>query len=157
MTSETASPAVPPHGGVTVVSRGLLSNFNPNVESFETYVIRFELFCVSEGIEPKLKAPKFLSAIDSKSFTLALNLLHPKSIQRATYDEVVNVLKKHYKPKVMIIYERFMFNMRVQKSSESISDFLAALKYLARTCSYGGVLDDMLRDRFVPGMHDRTV
>ena len=157
MTSETGSPAVPPRGGVTVVSRGLLSNFNPNVESFETYVIRFELFCVSEGIEPKLKAPKFLSAIDSKSFTLALNLLHPKSIQHATYDEVVNVLKKHYKPKVMVIYERFMFNMRVQKPSESISEYLAALKHMARTCNFGSILDDMLRDRFVAGMRDQSV
>ena len=49
----------------------------------------------------------------------------------------------------MLIYERSMFNSRTQRASESISDFLASLKDLARTCSYGSVLEDMLRDRLL--------
>ena len=90
-------PLIPPHGAgsTTIISRGSLSSFNPNTEAFETYVLRFEFFFLAEGIDMKLKAAKFLSAIDSKSFTLALNLLHPKQIQDATYEEVVKVLTTH--------------------------------------------------------------
>ena len=61
-----------------------LSNFNPNTEAFETYVLRFEFFFTAECIDVKLKAAKFLSAIDGKSFTLALNLLHSKRLQDAS-------------------------------------------------------------------------
>ena len=77
-------PLVPLHGQAnsTIISRGSLSNFNPNTEAFETYVLRFEFFFTAECIDVKLKAAKFLSAIDGKSFTLALNLLHPRCYLR---------------------------------------------------------------------------
>ena len=152
------NPPLPPRKTNTnIVTHGNFPSFNPNTEVFDTYVLRFEFYFIARGFEEKLKAANFLSTLDGKSFTLALNLLHPKRIQDASYAEIVAVLTTHYKPKLLILYERFQFNSRVQRASESISDFLAALRDLARTCSYGSALDDMLRDRFVVGLKDQTV
>ena len=58
-----------------------------------------------------------MTSLDPKSFTLAVNLLHPIGIEVATYKQISDALKKHYRPKVVIIYERFMFKSRYQKAS----------------------------------------
>ena len=152
------NPPLPPRKANTnIVTHGNFPSFNPNTEVFDTYVLRFEFYFIARGFDEKLKAANFLSTLDGKSFTLALNLLHPKRIQDASYADIVAVLTTHYKPKVLILYERFQFNSRVQRPSESISDFLAALRNLARTCNYGNALDDLLRDRFVVGLRDQTI
>ena len=101
------SPIVPPHGKINttiVSSHGNLATFNPNTEVFDTYVLRFEFYFIARGFDEKLKAANFLSTLDGKSFTLALNLLYPKRIQDASYDEIVAVLTTHYKPKLLVLY-----------------------------------------------------
>ena len=65
-------------------------------------------------------------------------------------------MKAHYKPKVIVIYERYKFYSRSQKSGESVADYIAGLKALAHTCDFGTTLTDMLRDRFVMGLANET-
>ena len=62
------------------------------------------------------------------------------------------MLKAHFEPKVILIYEWFKFHSRAQKPNESVADFVAALKELAHACQFGTTLDEMLRDRFVTGL-----
>ena len=111
---------------VKIIPHGIISIFDPKVETAECYVLRFELYFTSRCLENNLKVSSFFSSIDPKSFSLVVNLLHLMEIQKATYNQVGALLKKHYRPKLVIIYERFMFNSRTQMSSESISYFLRA-------------------------------
>ena len=77
-----ATPPVPAHGiaATKIVPHDFTTTYDPNVESFETYVLRFELHFTEKCLEPQLKFSTFLSSIDAKSFTLALYLLLPKEI-----------------------------------------------------------------------------
>ena len=63
-------------------------------------------------------------------------------------------MKDHFKPKTIIIFERYKFYSRHQKNGESIADFVAGIKSLAHSCSFGDQLSDMLRDRFVMGLNN---
>ena len=66
----------------------------------------------------------------------------------------MELLKAHYRPQIVEIAERFKFFKRTQGISEGTSDFMAALRRLAKTCNFGQYLDSALRDQFVCGLRD---
>ena len=43
----------------------------------------------------------------------------------------------------------------MQQENESLADFLADLRKLAKTCNFGNYLDTTLRDQLVCGLHDQ--
>ena len=67
------------------------------------------------------------------------------------------MLDKHYDPAPSPIVQRFTFNTRLRRSDESIAEFVAELKSIARHCKLGNVLNDMLRDRLVCGVNDTRI
>ena len=46
-------------------------------------------------------------------------------------------------------FERYNFNMRVQQEGETVDAYVTTLKTLAKTCNFGQLQDDLLRDRIV--------
>ena len=135
---------------------GTINPFNESEEDFESYCSRVDLYFVANDVSDEKKVAFFLTLIGPKVFGLARNLLSPKDPASCTYIEIKNALKSHYKPKLIVVYERYKFYSRSQKSGESVSDFVAALKALAHTCEFGNTLKDMLRDRFVMGLANGT-
>ena len=69
-----------------------------------------------------------------------------------SYAQLKETLMTHYAPRPIVIGERYRFYKRVQKESESVSDFVVMLKKLASTCEFGNFLNEALRDRFVCGL-----
>ena len=47
------------------------------------------------------------------------------------------------------IYERYLFNKRDQAAGESIDTYVASLRLLSKTCNYGALRDNLIRDRMV--------
>ena len=64
----------------------------------------------------------------------------------------MDVLKAHWKPKPVIIVERFHFHQRTQQEGEDVASFMAALRRLADKCAFGTHLEEALRDRLVCGL-----
>ena len=94
-------------------------------EDFETYVDRVELFFEANSIAEDKKVATFLSIVGAQVYALVQNLVSPKKPKECKYDEIVAALKNHYKPKVIVVYERFKFYNRSQGANESIADFVA--------------------------------
>ena len=135
---------------------GSIGNFDSRVEDFEAYIERIKHYFMANDIKPEKHASVLLTLIGPKGFTLASNILAPKALSSVKFDEIVDALNGHYRPKKIIIYERFKFHSRVQSNNESISDYIAAMKKLARTCEFGDKLSENLRDRFVIGLSNKT-
>jgi len=55
------------------------------------------------------------------------------------------------------IYKRYLFNKRDQAAEESIDTYIAALRSLAKTCNYGALTDNLIRDRMVVGILDKGI
>ncbi|XP_067023901.1 uncharacterized protein [Acropora muricata] len=53
-------------------------------------------------------------------------------------------------------FQRYNFNMRVQQEGETVDAYVTALKTLAKTCNFGQLQDDLLRDRIVIGIKDNA-
>ena len=66
-----------------------------------------------------------------------------------SFDELAEVLKKHFEPKLLIIAERLTFHLRNQSSTESVHDYVAKLRRLAMHCDFGDYSNQALRDRLV--------
>ena len=73
------------------------------------------------------------------------------------YDLVIQKFSNFYDKKVNIIYERAKFNKRSQMERESAEDFVLNLYKLIKTCGYGTLRDELLRDRLVIGVRDRQL
>ena len=91
----------------------------------------------------------FLSVIGGKTYDLLRNLLLPTDPKDKSFDELVEALKGHFKPKPLVIVERFHFHKRNQAAGGSVAQFIAKLRKLARHCEFTTFLEESLRDHFV--------
>ena len=76
--------------------------------------------------------------------TLLRGLLAPTLPKEKSYKELKKVLKEHYEPKPLVIAKRFHFYKRGQAAGESLADYQAELRRLARTCDFGSFLNEAL-------------
>ena len=65
------------------------------------------------------------------------------------YNHTIQVLQEHFQPTVNVVAERYTFRQRAQQPSESIDNFLSALRDLSKTCDFGPITDEMIRDQIV--------
>ena len=73
------------------------------------------------------------------------------------FDEIVAALSEHYEPKPLVIAERFHFHKRNQAASETVVEFIAELRWLARHCEFKTFLEEALWDRFVCGLNKKAI
>ena len=66
-------------------------------------------------------------------------------------------LREHFEPKRLVVVERFQFNRRNQGNGESVLEYVAEIKRLAGTCTFGEFLTEALRDRFVCGLTNESI
>ena len=67
---------------------------------------------------------------------------------------IIMKLEGHFQPKRNAIYERYVFQCRVQGPDEEFDRFVDDLRQLSASCAYGELEDEMLRDRIVFGIKD---
>ncbi|BES90768.1 Reverse transcriptase (RNA-dependent DNA polymerase) [Nesidiocoris tenuis] len=70
----------------------------------------------------------------------------------ASLKGIIAALDVCFKPKVNIIYERFVFGTAFQEENEKIDAYVSRLRTLAATCGYKELESEMIRDRLVIGI-----
>lgn len=131
---------------------GDISEFKEGQEDFESYLERLDMWMTTNSVEDDKKVSVFLSVIGADTYRLLKNLISPDKPSTKTYRQLCEALGNHYKPKPLIIVERFRFQKRNQHDGESNADYIVALKHLSTNCDFGAHLDEALRDRFVCGL-----
>ena len=136
---------------------GQVPEFNSEMDSLTAYVEQVKLFIQANGIEDARKVPVLLSVIGGKTYDLLRNLLSPTDPKDKTFDELVEALKGHFEPKPLVIAEHFHFHKRNQAAGESVAQFIAELRRLARHCEFKTFLEEALRDRFVCRLSSKAI
>lgn len=140
-----------------LLGQNLIGPYDESTNDFDSYLERLEYFFQANDIEDDKKVSSFLTIIGDVLFKKLKGLIHPKKFKDFTFKQLTDVMKKHYKPKVIDIYERFQLRKRTQKEGESISDFVSSLKTLASSCNYSEeVLKVNLLETFVVGLRDES-
>ena len=96
----------------------------------------FEFYCVANNIRDGDEAQRnrkkalFLTLVGQATFAKLRDLASPREITDISLDDIMALLKAHYRPQIVEIAERFKFFKRTQGISEGTSDFMAALRRL---------------------------
>lgn len=138
------------------MAHGRLAQFLPNEESFCDYKERFEFYCVANHVQPTRKKALFLTGIGGTAYGKLKDLISPHTPQDCSLEDIYRALERHYLPATVEIAERYKFFHRRQADGESVSDYVVALKRLAKTCNYGSHLESALRDQLVFGIKDKN-
>ncbi|KAJ8886004.1 hypothetical protein PR048_012210 [Dryococelus australis] len=87
-----------------------------------------------------------------ETYAVLKSQISPKSLNEVTFKECIDSLVKVLAPKNVVITERFKLGHCRQPTTESVTEYIVAIKLIATTCKYEDFLDEALRDRLVSGM-----
>ena len=144
---------------------GRAPEFDADVECFGAYTRRLNQYFVAQDIGSDQEAKKravLLCAIGAKTFGLLEDLIAPATVRQKTYDQLVSVLQSPHpdksEPDKSEIVARFRFHSCFRNDGETVANFLARLRKLAKDCSFApNVLNEMLRDRLVCGIRNELL
>eukprot|EP00731_Ephydatia_muelleri_P004930 Em0002g1106a len=108
-----------------------LEPFDPQTEDFEAYAERLEQYLLVNDVSDKKKQVAFfLTVVGSSTYQALRDLLAPDTPASRTLEELLEVLKGHYKPARLVIAERFNFHRRHQQPGESAAKYMVELRRL---------------------------
>ena len=103
------------------------------------------MFGTVNGIDKaEKKLAAFLTLIGPQTYSLLSGLIAPDKPSTKAYADLKEVLRKHLKPKPLIIVEWFEFHRRIQKENETVAEYMAELRKLADKCEFGDHLSEAL-------------
>ena len=76
--------------------------------------------------------------------------------EKKDIDVVVKKLEKYCIGETNETYERYRFSKREQASNETVDTYFTALHTLAKTCNFGNLEDNLIRDGIVIGVKDNS-
>ena len=128
----------------------LFAEFDSSIEDWTLYSERFGFFLTANEIkDPAIQQSTLLSSVGSTTYKLIRNLCFPDSPQKKKYEEIVQMLQDHYRPRPAIAVERLKFHSTTRHSTETVSSYIARLRELSEFCNFGSCIDEMLRDRLI--------
>jgi len=117
-------------------------------EAWEDYSEAAELSEKSEAIQ----AATLRTMMGQDCKNILKRLVEGDDLKKTS--KIMEALNAHFVPKRNVVYERYIFNMAIQQTSETSDQFVIRLKKLAETCEYGAMVDDLVRDRLIIGCRD---
>ncbi|CAM1308578.1 Uncharacterised protein r2_g1856 [Pycnogonum litorale] len=136
---------------------GRVDKFVVGEDSWDDYYERLQCYFTANDIDDTKKVAVLLSLVGPKTYNVLKGLCCPTLPSACSLPTLANYLKSHFSPKRSVILSRYTFNSCVQLQNESISDFVASLKKLVGPCQYASQQEEMLRDRFVVGLKDKSI
>ena len=100
----------------------------------------------------KRKVAFTISLIGKQTNSTLKDLCLPNLPAEKTYDQLTEILKGYYKPKVLEVAESYRFHLTLQSENETVTEYASKLKRLAVNCNFGTYLTRALRDQFVGGV-----
>ena len=140
---------------------GTIENFDPQTEDWTRYVKRVKAFFKANDLTGEDKAEKrqatLLTLIGPTTYQRLTDLVAPADPDEKTFEQLVEVLTKHYSLKKGEIMQRYRFYTRSRQTGETVAEFVADLRRLAAHCKFGDTLEIMLRDRIVCGIYNSSI
>lgn len=128
---------------------GQMQEFNSVNETVTDYLKWFRLFISANDIEEAKLVQTLLMVVSSTKYSLIQGLVSPSLSKDKLFDELVEILKKHYDLDPIVIAECFHFYHWSQNARELIAEYLASFRRLANRCKFRDFLDIVLRDRLI--------
>ena len=117
----------------------------------------YEIASCSKTQDKEFRTATLLTCIGQDALEIYDGLAFDNDDQRKDIDLVIQKLEEFCVGTTNEIYQRYVFNKRDQGVGESIGTYVASLRSLAKTCNYGALSDNLIRDRTVVGILDKGI
>lgn len=138
--------------------------FDTTKESFRNYKLRFENYTRMKNVHKNKEycVNLLLNSMGAKSFNIATALAAPKDPSELTYDELVALLQEHLSPQQNVLVAQHQFLSKYQSETESITEYVAALRTDMGDCKFYcscklPIADIFLRAQFIRGIKDGSI
>ncbi|XP_065205459.1 uncharacterized protein K02A2.6-like [Planococcus citri] len=140
--------------------------FDETVETFDTYMKRFNTYLATNKLENKSDPEKVNLLIDSlnpKTHQILVDLTAPDEPNKKTFAQIQTLLTNHFNPVASVIVERHRFLLRQQELTETVAQYVAELKKIAARCDFTcqnckkSTADDHLKSQFTRGVKDDAI
>lgn len=128
------------------------------VANWEFFKQQWEDYEVATGLEKrdaKIRLATLRSVMGKECMQIFMNLKLTVE-ERKDIEICIGALEAHFKPKRNVVYERYKFNLCSQNAEESVDDYVNRLRKLPSSCQFGTLTDELIRDRLVLGITDRS-
>ncbi|XP_064468005.1 uncharacterized protein LOC135378825 [Ornithodoros turicata] len=98
---------------------------------------RILLYEANEITDSGKRRASLLSLCGEEVYDTLRSLLVPRRPSEVSYADIVKVITEHYNPRPSELLARCIFYKRDQWPTESIADYVAALRALAKDCNFG--------------------
>ena len=137
---------------------GHIGSYNADIEAFASYEARIKQFFIANDIEAERQAPALISTIGVSGYKTLQDLFAPDDPCTQTLDDLCTALRQHYSPRKLQLAERFRLHKCVQTETQTVTDFIAALRSASLHCGYtAAILDETLRDIFIVGLRNSHI
>ena len=127
------------HGGI--------AEFDSATEDWVAYTERLDQYFIANGVDDAGKQRAILlSGCGAKAYKLIKSLIAPAKPTDKTFQQLVEIVSKHFDPVPAITVQRYKFNVRIRQPGENVATFLSELRLLATKCDFQNSLEDMLCD-----------
>ena len=104
-------------------------DFDVKKDDWEQYVDRMEQHFVANDVDDENKKRAILlSKVNADTYELIAKICKPDKPKAKSFTEIVELVKNYLKPPASYLVYRSKFRQRFQKSTESISEYVAVLK-----------------------------
>ncbi|XP_068747376.1 uncharacterized protein [Montipora capricornis] len=138
----------------------LTGNLAGNWKKFKRMWNNYEVRLRTKSNE--LRTATFLTCIGPDVLDIYDGLPFGNDEEKTNIAKVLDLLEKYFIGETSETsrspgYETYLFNKREQDSGESFDAYLTNLRSLAKTCNFGELRDNLIRDRIVIGIRDNSI
>lgn len=109
----------------------------------------FEYYIQASGIVSESRKIAVLLHVGGLELQEVFHSVVDPSVKIETLQQAYDIFDGQFLPKRNVIYERHVFRKEAQRPGETIDVFATRLRGLVRTCEYGSLQDEMVRDQIV--------
>ena len=136
-----------------------LSNVGSRATDWELFEQVWSNYEISSGLidkDKKLRTATLLTCFAKSALQAFNSLSFDSENDKQDTEIVITKMRLLCVGQTNETYERYLFNMRVQKSGEKFDDFYAAVLKIASNCNFGDLHDSLIRGRLVIGVLDQA-
>lgn len=144
---------------------GSIDKFDPSDgELFSHWYARFNMFCATNGIAPEDEPDEnghvpatrrrtlFLASLGKRAYRIIHMAASPTPPESYALAELVAVLKQQYESPSFVEANRLIFRQRMQRTDESVFEYVSVLQELGVSCNFGDAYDDSLKSQMILGI-----
>ncbi|VDP75138.1 unnamed protein product [Echinostoma caproni] len=129
-------------------------DIHSNSRYVEDYLERFEIWCLTrKSLDAEKKTAHFLSAVWKEAYVLIKHLAFPESPIQLKYEELKDLLLKHFQSVNFEATERAKFHCLACDPNQSVRDFILQLQTQAAHCNFKNQLQTQLRNKLIAGIN----